>query len=356
MLPGGLAAEMLENARAIASTERFFHWTLEFPEVFYAPDGAPLASPGFDAVVGNPPWEMLRGDRGDASTRDLTRSASSRLTTFARGSGVYALQSCGQANLYQLFLERGLSLVRAGGRIGLVLPSGFGSDHGCAALRRRVLDTTCVDTFTSVENRDGLFPIHRGLKFLLVTASRGGVTTSVPCRYGVRSPEVLEALPDEGPDGLAVPVPRLLLSAVSGEEQLAIPELRTSRDLDIVSSIVSRVPPLGGAGGLEPAVRARAQRLGRQDAFRHVERAARRRPAGHRGQADPAVHDRPVAGPVSHREARRAETPARASVRAAETCLSRCCRGHQPSHAHRGRHSRRGGHHAHAVLPERRGR
>jgi hypothetical protein len=162
---------------------------------------------------------------------------------------VYELQSCGQANLYQLFLERGLSLVRDGGRIGLVLPSGFGSDHGCAALRRRVLDTTCVDTFTSVENRDGLFPIHRGLKFLLVTASRGGVTTSVPCRHGVRSPEVLETLADEGPDGLAVPVPRRLLSAVSGEEQLAIPELRTTRDLDLVSSIVSRIPPLGDAAG-----------------------------------------------------------------------------------------------------------
>lgn len=33
---------------------RFFHWELEFPDVFKAKDS------GFDAVVGNPPWETLQ--------------------------------------------------------------------------------------------------------------------------------------------------------------------------------------------------------------------------------------------------------------------------------------------------------
>ena len=248
-LPKRLSGDLLERARAIASDERFFHWTLEFPEVFFAADGAPLPSAGFDAVLGNPPWEMLRGDRGDAPARQLASSVSSRLTTFARGSGVYELQGEGHANLYQLFLERALSLVRDGGRIGMVLPSGFASDHGCSGLRRRILETTHVDTFTCVENRDGLFPIHRGLKFLLVTSSRGTPTTSLPCRYGVRSPETLERLSDEGVDDRAVHVPRRLLSEISGEEQLAIPELRTSADLDLVSAIVSRIPPLGGNRG-----------------------------------------------------------------------------------------------------------
>ena len=63
-------------------------------------------------------------------------------------------------------------LVRRGGRVGFVLPSGFASDHGCAALRRHILQRTRVDTFVSIENRDGLFPIHRALKFLLLTAIR----------------------------------------------------------------------------------------------------------------------------------------------------------------------------------------
>jgi hypothetical protein len=235
VLPEHVSAHLLERARAAAIAERFFHWTLEFPEVFYSPGGMPLPSGGFDAVIGNPPWDVLRAD--------------SRLTTFARSSGTYGLQGTGHANLFQLFVERALSLARGGGRIGLVLPSGFASDHGCAALRRRLIDSTRVDTFTCVENRDGLFPIHRGLKFLLVTASTGAPTTSLPCRHGVRSPDALDRLEDVGIDPDAVEVPRQLIAAATGEDQLAIPEFRTSADARIVSAIVSRFSPLGGVDG-----------------------------------------------------------------------------------------------------------
>jgi hypothetical protein len=273
-LPQQVAREILGEAAAAATRERFFHWTLEFPEIFFGRSGTPLPSPGFDAIVGNPPWEMLRGDRGDAETRRAATAVASSLTVFARGSGAYRAQGEGHANLYQLFLERGLSLVRDGGRLGLVLPSGFASDHGCAALRRRLLDTTRIDTFTSVENHDGLFPIHRGLKFLLVSATRGETTAAVPYRSGIRSPEALEQLADEGIDANAVAVPRRLMSAASGEDQMAIPELRTRSDLDIVSAIVARVPPLGGAEGWN--VRFGRELNATDDRPRFVESARRR--------------------------------------------------------------------------------
>ena len=39
---------------------RFFHWSLEFGDVFYEETGRPKERPGFDAVVGNPPWEVLQ--------------------------------------------------------------------------------------------------------------------------------------------------------------------------------------------------------------------------------------------------------------------------------------------------------
>ncbi len=278
--PGGLPRHTVEalreQARTTAAAGHFFHWALEFPEVFHAADGAPLATPGFDAVLGNPPWEMLRGDRGNESDRRLASRSSSRLTAFARGSGVYELQSGGHANLYQLFLERALSLVREGGRVGIVLPSGFASDHGCAALRRRLLDGTRVDTFTCVENHDGLFPIHRSLKFLLIAATRRqGGGSALPCRFGVRSPDALERIPDEGRDGQAVMVPRLLLSAVSGEDQLAIPELRTARDADLLSAIVARCPPLGGHDGWRVRF---GRELNASDDKPHFVARARRRP------------------------------------------------------------------------------
>ena len=111
--------------------------------------GKPSARPGFDAVIGNPPWEMVRGDRGTSVHRAVA--------AFARASGVYSWQGDGHANLYQFFLERALRLVRPGGRLGIVLPSGFAHDHGCAHLRWALLDHHTVDTFVIVENRDGCF-------------------------------------------------------------------------------------------------------------------------------------------------------------------------------------------------------
>ncbi len=240
VLPERTSSRLLERARTAARRERFFHWTLEFPEVFYGADGTALAAPGFDAVVGNPPWEMLRGERAAEEGAGLSE--------FARASGVYVLQGQGHANLFQLFLERVLTLVRIGGRIGVLLPSGFASDHGCASLRRHLLDRTMVDTFVSVENRDGLFPIHRALKFLLITATPGASTPVLSCRFGVRSPEVLEELPDTGQDRHAVPVHRSLMTQLSGE-QSAVPELRTPLDVAIAAKIAFTVPPLNDPAG-----------------------------------------------------------------------------------------------------------
>jgi hypothetical protein len=46
--------QMAATANALAEQLRFFHWRLEFPEVF--------ENGGFDAVVGNPPWDTLSPD------------------------------------------------------------------------------------------------------------------------------------------------------------------------------------------------------------------------------------------------------------------------------------------------------
>jgi hypothetical protein len=43
-----------EVATRIAGRQRFFHWELEFPDVFRQKNS------GFDAVVGNPPWETMQ--------------------------------------------------------------------------------------------------------------------------------------------------------------------------------------------------------------------------------------------------------------------------------------------------------
>ncbi len=56
-LPASFASpsvETLEAARRVAARKRFFHWELEFPDVFHA------AGSGFDAVLGNPPWDIAK--------------------------------------------------------------------------------------------------------------------------------------------------------------------------------------------------------------------------------------------------------------------------------------------------------
>src|SRR5262249_19303890 len=95
-----------------------------------------------------------------------------------------------------------------------------------------VLDRAHVDTFIGVENREGVFPIHRGLKFLIVSASIGRGTTTLPCRFGVRRTDTLEQLPDTGSDPAAVSIPRSLVERLSGPG-LAVPEPRTPLDLAI---------------------------------------------------------------------------------------------------------------------------
>jgi hypothetical protein len=66
-----------------------FDWDAEFPEAFKG------KSPGFDAVIGNPPWLMAGYYVKDsiAHLRNRYRSAK------------------GKFDLYYLFLERGMSLL-----------------------------------------------------------------------------------------------------------------------------------------------------------------------------------------------------------------------------------------------------
>jgi hypothetical protein len=247
-LPDHLAAPLAAELRSIAARERFFHWPFEFPEVFH-PQATPAArAPGFDAVVGNPPWEMLRGDRGDANTRGAARSAAARLTRFARGSGIYPLQAAGHANLYQLFLERSLTLVRPGGRLGLVLPSGLASDAGAATLRRALLDRTGIDSLVSLDNRDAIFPVHRSLRVLLLTATAGERTVALPCRFGLRDRDALDRLPESGADPEAVRLPRTLLDR-AGAGDLAIPNVVSVADLDILHTVTFSIPALGDRDG-----------------------------------------------------------------------------------------------------------
>ena len=240
------AAPLLAHADDIARQQRFLHWPLTFPEVFCGADGRPLPNGGFDAVVGNPPWDMVRGDGGPEEARGQRRTDARHLSDFVRESGVYKVEPGAHSNRYQLFVERALQLVRPGGRVGLVLPSGITSDAGSAPLRRFLFDRAEIDQITGLDNREGIFPIHRGLRFALMTCTAGRRTTTIRCRFGVSRVDALE-LPDT--NDRTVSLTRDLLTRLSGRDDLGVPELRSERDLQIVERISATVPGLGAPDG-----------------------------------------------------------------------------------------------------------
>ncbi len=272
-LPAHLVAPLLARAETIAKKHRFLHWPLACPEIFSDAHGEPLANPGFDAVVGNPPWDMVRGDIGAADLRAEHRLNARHLTRFVRESGIYAVETRAHVNRYQLFVERALQMVRTGGRIGLVLPSGMANDTGAAALRRHMFERADVDSITGMDNRHGIFPIHRSVRFVLVTATAGRPTHSISCRFGIHRIEALESsirpgpaddtldrqahMPLLHPDSHAVlcapstplRLTRRFLARLSGDDDLGIPELATELDLRLVEKTSAVAPWLGSHEG-----------------------------------------------------------------------------------------------------------
>jgi hypothetical protein len=198
-------------------------------------------------VIGNPPWDMVRGDSGADESRRNRRTEARRLTGFVRESGVYHDETRAHANRYQLFVERALQLVRPGGRIGLVLPSGMASDAGAAPLRRYLFDRAAVDEITGLDNREAIFPIHRSVRFVLLACTTGMPTAAIRCRFGISRPDVLERA--DSLDSDSVTLTRAFLSRLSGSDDLGIPELAGEADLRLLERISAGFPRLGSAEG-----------------------------------------------------------------------------------------------------------
>ncbi len=122
--------EILEKARRIACDRRFFHWEVEFPEVFFERRGQSVQeSPdaGFDAVVGNPPYDVLADKE---TSQDL-----SLLRAYIRQHDLLNVAAIGKLNLYELFFTRGLNLCSRQGWMSFILPMALLADSYASKLR-----------------------------------------------------------------------------------------------------------------------------------------------------------------------------------------------------------------------------
>lgn len=163
--------DLLDEVQAIADKQVFFHWTTAFPEVFAR------ERPGFDAVIGNPPWEEvnieelafyalhdpgLRGLTGEPARRERIERLIARFPelpdefekrridlreqrAFFAPAGGYFHQGAGNLDLYELFCERYQSLTRPGGLLGVVLPRSAFLGKGSTKFRQWLLLRNSVE-------------------------------------------------------------------------------------------------------------------------------------------------------------------------------------------------------------------
>lgn len=194
------AQEWRPEFKEVLARERFFHWELEFPEVLLDE-----TRPGFDAVLGNPPWDKILPNRHEFYARydvlirafkggeldqrivELNRQNPSlpaefvlyrdRINTIAsvlKKSGDFAFNEWeiegkatgGHQDAFKYFVERAWRLAAQDGRVGFIVPSAIYNNEGCTGLRHLLFDETSVERFYGFENRRKIFPIDSRYKFI----------------------------------------------------------------------------------------------------------------------------------------------------------------------------------------------
>ncbi|MCP4399826.1 MAG: N-6 DNA methylase, partial [bacterium] len=125
---------ILEKARKIADAHRFFHWELEFPDLFFDKHGRLLEQKaGFDAVIGNPPY--VRSIR----LKDHNIEAWKYYSTY------YEAAAKKEFDIYLCFTEQGQHLIHPQGLLGFIMPNKWFTTQVGEALRSLLLRHRSVE-------------------------------------------------------------------------------------------------------------------------------------------------------------------------------------------------------------------
>ena len=261
--------EIFASARELVTEERFLNWQVSFPGVWSDWEGEGLTG-GFDAVIGNPPWDRMKlqqvewfaarkreiamaqraSDRQrmiaaleraeDPLAQDFAKANERADAAFrvARESGDYPLLSGGDLNIYSLFVERAMTLVKPDGMVGLLTPSGIASDKTAAPFFKGVATGDRLKAIYDFENKKVFFPdVHASFKFCVFVASPSPLPKPAQCAFYLHNVAEI-ADPDR-----CFPLSASDFARVNPNTGTA-PIFRTRRDAALTTAIYGRLPVL----------------------------------------------------------------------------------------------------------------
>jgi hypothetical protein len=274
--PWSASIFLKQEVRRIAGEQRFYHWHLEFPDVF---DGS--ADEGFDCVLGNPPWgqvelkeeeffaarapDVVAGGTGAERKRRIealvetdpalyqlfvqTRLEFDRQRKFLQNSGRFPLTGRGRTNSYSVFAESDRALISPGGRTGIIVPTGIATDDTNKEFFGDVVSRRALVSLYDFENRHDIFPGvgHGRYKFSLITFTgdnRGPEQADLVC-FALRAEDLLDT------------ERHFTLSpsdfALINPNTRTLPIFRSRRDADLTRQMYQAVPVLVDESGPESA-------------------------------------------------------------------------------------------------------
>jgi hypothetical protein len=175
-----------------AVDSRALDWHKAFPDVFSRPN------PGFDCVIGNPPWERIKLQEREffdttapniASATDAAKrrklieklkttnpvlyqkyldakTKADKSLAYIRNCNRYPLTSNGDMNTYAVFAELAHSIVSTTGLVGLLVPTGIATDKTNEHFFGKLVNSQTLSGLYDFENKLPVFPdVHRSYKF-----------------------------------------------------------------------------------------------------------------------------------------------------------------------------------------------
>jgi hypothetical protein len=254
-------SSIVEAANRLAQENRFFHWPLEYPEVF--------EQGGFDCVLGNPPWERIKlQEKEFFAARDAkianaaNKAARDRLikdlvysnpnlaenwenakhiaeaqSKFVRESGRFPLTAVGDVNTYSIFSETARKVISSYARAGIIVPTGIATDDTCKRFFGDLIQKQAIANLHDFENREKLFvSVDSRMKFSLLSMSGSPIQKakfsffSTQVRHLENQARVFHLAPED--------------IALINPNTLTCPIFRTRFDAELTQKIYQRVPVL----------------------------------------------------------------------------------------------------------------